>query len=448
MRIALLLATAAATCLSLYCVGATFGYWLDPVPGIEVSSQAPWPAFVAVPAFAAFGVYVLRREPFSFGYVCSVYFFCIVLGYLWINPFSKLHYDHQAALVSAFLSGIALLVVMSCRVRIPSVRLSPTVADRMPYVLLVIGAVTVTAALRYQFHVVGLADIYSFRDSIDFPTPLRYANGMVQSALLPFAFACFVERRRTVPAIAVLVLMAAFYPATLTKFAAFAPLWLLFLLTLQRFSKPENAVILSVLLPLLAGLVTLPVEAGMHHEVYRVFGLINFRMFGITSISMEVYNDFFFKHDPTHFCQIGFVRSLIGCPYDPQLGVELAKAYKIGNFNASLLSTEGIASVGTKWAPLTVLASGMILTVGSAMASHLPPRFVLLSSAIAVQEIINVPLSTALLSHGAALLFLLWWLTPKTALRQIPPDDPKDLVRDDAGLNDGVRTSAGIVRSH
>ncbi|MEH2484105.1 hypothetical protein [Bradyrhizobium sp. AZCC 2230] len=135
----------------------------------------------------------------------------------------------------------------------------------------------------------------------------------MQSALLPFAFACFVDRGRVVPAIAALVLLGAFYPATLSKFAAFAPLWLLFLLILQRFSKPENAVILSVLLPLLVGLASLPVESGLHHEVYRVFGLINFRMFGITSISMEVYNAFFFNHEPTHFCQIGFVRSLIGC---------------------------------------------------------------------------------------------------------------------------------------
>lgn len=436
MRVALLLATVAATCLSLYCIGATFGYWLHPVPGIEVSSQAPWPAFIATSAFAAFGIYVLKREPFSFGYVCSVYFFCIVLGYLWIIPFSKLHYDHQAALVSALLSGLALLVVMSCRVRLPSPHLSPKLADRMPYVLLAIGAVTVTAALRYHFHLVGLADIYAFRDSIDFPTPLRYANGIVQSALLPFAFACFIERRQAFPAIAALVIMAAFYPATLTKFAALAPFWLLFLLGLQRFSKPENAVILSLLLPLLVGLASLPLEAGLHREVYRVFGLINFRMFGVASISMEVYNAFFFNHEPTHFCQIGLIRSLIGCPYNPQLGVELAKAYELGNFNASLLSTEGIASVGTEWAPLTVLASGMVLAAGSAMASHLPARFVLLSSGIVVQQIINVPLSTALLSHGAALLFLLWWLTPKTALQKFRLNDPQDLVRDDRRRDD------------
>jgi hypothetical protein len=413
MRTALLVAVSVATCISLYCVGATFGHFLYPVPGIEVSAKTEWPAFIAAPAFAVLGIYILRRQQFSFAYVCSVYFFCVVLGYLWINPFSKLPYNHPAALVSAFLSGAAILITMACSGRLPAVRLSFTVADRLPYVILAIGAVTAAAALRYHFNLVSLTDIYAFRDGLDFPTPLRYANGIVQSTLLPFAFACFVERRRPIPAIMALILLAAFYPATLTKFAAFAPLWLLFLLALQRFSKPENAVILSVLLPIIIGLATLPIESGLHHEVYRVFGLINFRMFGIASISMEVYNAFFFNHEPTHFCQIGFIRNIIGCPYDPQLGVELAKAYDLGNFNASLLSTEGIASVGTEWAPFTVLVSGIILAFGSAMASHLPPRFVLLSSGIIVQQIINVPLSTALLSHGAALLFLLWWLTPK-----------------------------------
>ncbi|MET3909127.1 hypothetical protein ABID59_003481 [Bradyrhizobium sp. S3.3.6] len=423
MRATLLVATAVATCISLYCVGATFGYFHQPIPGIEVSPKASLLAFIAAPSFAVFATYILRRAPFSFGYVCSIYFLCIVVGYLWINPFSRLPYDHQAALVSAFLSGAALLVVLvtSSRLRLARFQLRPSFTELLPYALLVIGAVTVGAALRYNFHLVGLADIYQFRDSIDFPMPLRYANGIVQSTLLPFAFACFVERRRALPSIAALVLMAAFYPATLSKFAAFAPFWLLFLLALQRFSKPENAVILSVLLPLVVGLASLAVESGLHHGVYRVFGLINFRMFGVTSISMEVYNAFFYSHAPTHFCQIGFVRSLIGCPYDPQLGVELARAYELGNFNASLLSTEGIASVGTEWAPLTVLASGAILAFGSAMASHLPARFVLLSSGIVVQQIINVPLSTALLSHGAALLFLLWWLTPK----MVPLDNPQ-----------------------
>lgn len=59
---------------------------------------------------------------------------------------------------------------------------------------------------------------------------------------------------------------------------------------------------------------------------------------------------------------------------------------------------------------------GLVIAVGSDMASQLPPRFVLLSSGIALQQLINVPLSTALLSHGLAPLFLLWHMTPKAAL--------------------------------
>lgn len=416
MRTAILVATAVATCVSLHCIGATYGYYLFPIPGAEVSPQTEWTAFAAAPLFAALGICILRREPFSFGYACSVYFFCIVLGYLWINPFSKLLYGHQAALVSAFLSGAALLAVLAVRLRLPTWRIPVWIADLLPLALLGLGAVTVSAAFRYHFRLVGLTDIYTFRNGIDFPAPLRYTNGIVQSALLPFAFACFIERRKPALAVVALALMMAFYPATLTKFAVFAPLWLLFLLALTRFAKAENVVVLSMLIPLLVGLASLMTESFLGHEVYRVFGLINFRMLGIPSISMEVYNAFFFDHSPTHFCQVSFVRALAGCPYDPQLGVEIERAYGLGNFNASLLSTEGIASVGTDWAPLTVLASGCILAIGSAAASHLPPRFVLLSSSIVVQQIINVPLSTALLSHGAALLFLLWWLTPKATL--------------------------------
>ncbi|MCC8983798.1 hypothetical protein [Bradyrhizobium acaciae] len=59
------------------------------------------------------------------------------------------------------------------------------------------------------------------------------------------------------------------------------------------------------------------------------------------------------------------------------------------------------------------LACGLILSIGSMVSRHLPPRFIAVSSGIAVQAIMNVPLTTGLLSNGVALLFLLWWLTPE-----------------------------------
>ncbi|MGY0574031.1 hypothetical protein ACTGJ9_025625 [Bradyrhizobium sp. RDM12] len=268
---------------------------------------------------------------------------------------------------------------------------------------------------------VGLSEIYTYRnDLVEFPAPIRYANGILLSTLLPFAFAWFIEIRRHALAAIALALMAAFYPIVLTKLSIFAPFWLLFLLTLTRFAEARCVVILSMLLPLVIGLAALTVEAARGQQVYHVFGVINFRMIAIPSIALEIYNAFFFDHQPTHFCQVNIVRTLFGCPYGPQLGVEIAKIYDLGNFNASMLATEGIASVGALWAPLVALPCGIAIALASSMASHLPPRFVLLSSGVMVQQLINLPLTTALLSHGAALLFLLWYLTSKAALEPAP----------------------------
>ena len=52
--------------------------------------------------------------------------------------------------------------------------------------------------------------------------------------------------------------------------------------------------------------------------------------------------------------------------------------------------------------------------------------FVLLSGGVLPQIFLNVPFSTTLLSHGAVVLFLLWYVTPRAfpmgaAERASPP---------------------------
>jgi hypothetical protein len=88
--------------------------------------------------------------------------------------------------------------------------------------------------------------------------------------------------------------------------------------------------------------------------------------------------------------------------------------YQLGNLNASLFATEGIASVGTVLAPLAALASGFVIALGNRASAGLPARFILLSSGMLVQVLINVPLTIALLTNGGALLFLLWYVTPRS----------------------------------
>ena len=59
-----------------------------------------------------------------------------------------------------------------------------------------------------------------------------------------------------------------------------------------------------------------------------------------------------------------------------------------------------------------------MIAFANRLSSGLPGKFILLSGGILPQVFLNVPLSTNLLSNGAALLFLLWYVMPRTIFEQ------------------------------
>ena len=66
-------------------------------------------ALAVVAAFAAIApLFVVTN--FSFGYLVGFYFYSMILGYLWLNCFSKFQYDHVAAGISAAGSAVAFLL--------------------------------------------------------------------------------------------------------------------------------------------------------------------------------------------------------------------------------------------------------------------------------------------------------------------------------------------------
>src|SRR5262249_38729345 len=103
----------------------------------------------------------------------------------------------------------------------------------------------------------------------------------------------------------------------------------------------------------------------------------------------------------------------VSCPYNEYLSIIMSRTYRFGNLNASLFATEGVASVGLVAAPLAVLGCGFVVAFANCLSFGLPPRFILLSSGVLTHVFLNVPLTTNLLSNGAALLFFLWYVTPR-----------------------------------
>jgi hypothetical protein len=355
----------------------------------------------------------------SFGYVVGFYSYVMIAGYLWLNHFSELIYNHRLAGFSAAASAIAFLLpslFISVPVRQIYV-LSQSALDRLLTAILLVSCATVLVGASYTFKLVSIANIYNYRAELGLPAILNYVIGMASNALLPFAFACFVGRRDIWRASAALLLLLLFYPITLCKLALFTPLWLMAMWALSRYLNFKFAVTASLLVPMSVGLLLIIL---FHQDIlpYNIavpyFGLVNFRMIAIPSLAMDYYNSFFSNHPLTHFCQIRLLKPFVACPYHEQLANVIYNAFGIGGqFNASLFATEGIASVGTFFAPVTALVSGLVIALGNRLSAGLQPPFILISSAVIVQALLNVPLTTVILSHGCAILFLLWYITPR-----------------------------------
>lgn len=378
-------------------------------------------AIAVVSAFALVS-YLFIIADFSFGYFLGFYFYTMVLGYLWLNFFSDLNYDHRLSGLSAAASAVAFLIpalVITSPVR-QRFKISAKVFDRLLTLILVLAAATIAISATYNFRFVSIGRIYDFRGELEFPRLLNYWIGITSNALLPFAFGCFVVRRNYWRAGTTLVFLMLFYPITLSKLAFFTPAWLLLITLLAKISETRTTVVLSLFLPMLLGVLLIAI---FKNSALPYLELVNFRMIATPSNAMDIYNDFFSRHDLTYFCQISFVKPLVDCPYQEQLSIVMARAYELGNFNASLFSTEGIASVGPLFAPVSIFACGLVIALANRLSSGLPPRLILISGAALPPILLNVPLTTTLLSHGAAVLFMLWYITPRSVF---PPDSTRE----------------------
>ena len=153
-------------------------------------------AIAAVMAFAAVA-WLFTFADFSFGYFVGFYLYTVVLGYLWLNCFSDLDYNHRLFGFSAAASAIAfLLPALFITSPIPQIyTMSATAFDRLLTFILVLAVCTIAVGAAYNFRLVSIKQIYDFRDKMTSPTILNYLIVMNYSTLLPFAFAGFVTRK-------------------------------------------------------------------------------------------------------------------------------------------------------------------------------------------------------------------------------------------------------------
>ena len=206
-------------CISLIC-----GAYLHPIYHVLYDPSEWFIPAMAVAGFTLVGMLFVFAE-FSFGYLVGFYFFSMVAGYILENLLTEFYYNHQLAGLSAAVSAVAfLLPVLFVRAPFRQICVVPPQAfDKLLTLIVLLALVTVVSAASYHFRFVAIDDIYNFREELTFPTALNYLIAITSSTLLPFAFACYVTRKDTWRAVAVLLLLMFYYPITLSKVALFAP---------------------------------------------------------------------------------------------------------------------------------------------------------------------------------------------------------------------------------
>jgi hypothetical protein len=171
--------------------------------------------------------------------------------------------------------------------------------------ILLFAAATAVIGAAYNFKLVSLENMYEFRKELEFPTIVNYFIEVTTSVLLPYAFACFVGLKKRWHACGTLLISLSFYPVVLSKLALFTPIWLVTLAFLSMKFGARRTAVLSLLLPTLVGVILiLAVGEGARQYFY----IVNFRMTTAPSSAMDIYNDFFARHDLTHFCQLWILK--------------------------------------------------------------------------------------------------------------------------------------------
>src|SRR5689334_20441069 len=216
-----------------------------------------WPAVASMLALALF-VPLFMWARFSFGYIIGFDFYSMIAGFVWLNHFIIVtSYDRAQARWSVAASLLLVLVPLLFQVTPlrPRFSLSPRTMNRLLPGLLAFALIVLAWNALYGFAFVSTAEADRLRGTLTRPTVLSYIDSWLVGALLPFAFAWFATQRRYVPAALSIVLIAAFYPVLLNKTVAFAGVWLPLLFILFSLFEARRAAVLSLLLPLVIGLV-------------------------------------------------------------------------------------------------------------------------------------------------------------------------------------------------
>lgn len=276
-----------------------------------------------------------------------------------------------------------------------------------------------------NLRLVSFADIYKVRESTEYASNfvVRIVHMYIFS-LGGLLFAIALEKKRHLLAFIAIITYLICYLESQLKTAALAPLWVIYIYFSYRLFFKEDAIkyFLTLTAPFFLGATSAFLfpsgtsPTGDNLLVYAYTNIVNFRMYSVPNLALDVYYDFFQTHPVTHWSHISIISEFFRYPYGKETMAEVMDdTYGLGNYNASFLSSDAIGAYGYQAIPLAGMVMGSIFIVINSASRGIGIRF--LATVMIMPSILFLerPMATCLLTGGVLFLIPYLALMPRTA---------------------------------
>lgn len=196
--------------------------------------------------------------------------------------------------------------------------------------------------------------------------------------------------------------------------------------------------LLTLLISLAVIVVVVASLPGDEGPVFWLKSILLVRVLSTGGWTMAAYYDFFASNGFTWYTHIGIINAITGAyPYG-----DLAPGQLIGlqysnseeaNFNAGFWASDAFAAIGVGGVPIATLAVCAVFTAINRTSRGYSHTFIVLWLSGFWHALLNVPLSTSLLSGGGLLVMLLLELhSPRTGQSEDAESTQKQVADDDA----------------
>ena len=371
--------------------------------------------------------YRRTEAPSAYG-IALLYTLCYVPTQL-IMLFNWTREPGELLLVQASLAA-SMSVFMACTAagwrpplrQIPVARLGPIMAAMM-----VVSLVLLVWTYRDHMRFVGFDDVYDLRfetNAIDTGPVVDYFVSWLSYCFLPFYLARGIVNKRIWDIVLAIVASVLIYTSTGAKAMILMPPIMLVMHALMRAREKFLPVLLAVLIVALFIVTDVLPEDGLGFWVKFIFLL---RILCAGGWANFVYYDYFTQSGLTYYSHIGIVNAVTGAyPYGKySLGQTIGIQYsgtELANYNANFWASDGFAALGLAGIPLITLAAAGVFFMINRVSSRYSPGFVALWLSGFWLGMLNLPLSTALVSAGGGLTVLLLWFTARGTATRLTRD--------------------------